>query len=110
MHRRGIYHCDIKLDNVLVINDTFLVKLCDFGLASHISDSLKSRQTRRGTPGYLGPELFASNGFFLGEKSDIFSLGALFYNLLSGGKLSLVIGSRHKEIMHNNINGNFNSL
>jgi len=57
MHHLGIVHRDIKSHNVL-IDDTFHVKVCDFGLAKFVADLGKGSMQFAGTPTYMAPELF----------------------------------------------------
>lgn len=80
-HDRGIVHRDIKPRNVFVTHDGE-VKLLDFGLAQIAQSTLTEAGQIIGTPFYMSPEQV------LGEKanprSDIFSLGTLFYELLTG--------------------------
>jgi len=81
-HCKRILHRDLKPGNVLVTT-TGVAKLLDFGLARSISNSGETQTTAvMGTPLYMSPE--QTEGQPLDERSDIFSFGALFYEMLSG--------------------------
>jgi serine/threonine protein kinase len=68
-----------------MINQNVLqVCLTDFGFAIRVSD-LNLDTNRCGTPGYCAPEIFKKANF--SEKSDIFSLGCIFYNMLTANNL-----------------------
>lgn len=81
-HAKGVYHRDIKPDNLLVSEDG-RIKITDFGLAT-IADS--SRMTVQdavvGTPAYLPPEQVSGGKFDL--RGDLFSVGVTFYESLTG--------------------------
>lgn len=85
-HGRGVIHRDIKPANILVTMDG-RAKIADFGVArsarSGTSDITSSGQLL-GTPHYMAPEQVS--GRPLDGRSDLFSLGALFYELLTGVK------------------------
>ncbi len=82
-HRRGVIHRDMKPRNVFLTEDGD-VKLLDFGLA-HISQStLTATGQVMGSPHYMSPEQIL--GKRPDPRSDIFSLGSLFYELLTGKK------------------------
>lgn len=84
-HEQGIVHRDLKPGNVLMATDGS-PRISDFGLARHLSNS-SERQTRTGailgTPGYMAPEQ-ASGSADVGTAADIYSLGAILYELLAG--------------------------
>ncbi|MFY0405981.1 serine/threonine-protein kinase [Solicola sp. PLA-1-18] len=76
-HRAGILHLDIKPANVLV-TETGGVKIVDFGIARAASDSTA---TVSGTPHYMAPEQYDG---LTDERSDIYSVGCLLYECLTG--------------------------
>jgi serine/threonine protein kinase len=98
MHKRGIVHRDLKPDNILVLDkDRLEVCIADLGLACRVTDTSILGQNC-GTPGYVGPEIL--KGFPASTKSDIFSLGSIFYNIVTGNML--FEGKDHKEVLRNN--------
>lgn len=80
-HARGIVHRDIKPGNIMVL-DNGSVKITDFGIAQLPSSSLTLIGTAMGTPKYMSPEQI--NGRKADGRSDIFSLGAVLYEMLTG--------------------------
>jgi len=82
-HEAGILHRDIKPENILISGDGE-VKLTDFGIARRLQASTVLTRTGGlvGTPGYVAPELV--EGKQGDERSDIYSLGATLYFLLTG--------------------------
>ncbi len=85
LHQNRIIHRDLKPGNILVGSD-LEPKLLDFGLAQQVGEE-GNRITRAGeimgTPDYFSPEQAQADPS-LGARSDIFSLGAIFYELLTG--------------------------
>ena len=85
-HRRGLVHRDLKPDNVIVERTDGRPRILDFGLAilAEQGDAgrLTSRRTVVGTPHYMSPEHVC--GFELDGRSDLFSLGIMLYQMLSG--------------------------
>jgi len=80
-HKAGIVHRDIKPANILLDPDAH-AKIGDFGLASH-ADSSDGEHMAFGTPGYAAPEIL-ENPAAIGVPSDIFAVGIILYELLTG--------------------------
>ena len=83
-HRRGVVHRDLKPANIMVTSEGS-VKLLDFGLAKQVTSSDETRTiegTVMGTAAYMAPE--QAQGKPLDARSDVFSFGAVLYELLSG--------------------------
>jgi len=101
-HQRGILHRDLKPANVLLEGDfgdpetatsrelpplaECQPKLTDFGLAKILNEAQDATQTQfpMGTPAYMSPEQIAGNGGTNDVASDIYSLGIMLYELLTG--------------------------
>jgi ligand-binding sensor domain-containing protein/tRNA A-37 threonylcarbamoyl transferase component Bud32 len=88
IHRKNIIHRDLKPDNIMLINkdgDSNFVKLLDFGLAK---TQFQTRLTQTGivigTINYMSPEQISGKGSF--ASSDIYALGILFYEMITGEK------------------------
>lgn len=86
-HRQGVVHRDLKPENILVVapDDDFeveSVRVVDFGLAKLLADAGNATGAVVGTPYYMSPEQCL--GEPLDARSDVYSLGAMFYEMLSG--------------------------
>src|SRR6202521_3163491 len=79
-HERGVIHRDLKPANVM-LDGAGKIRITDFGLAS-IAASIQGAEVRAGTPAYMAPEQLA--GREVTTKSDIYSLGLILYEILTG--------------------------
>jgi serine/threonine protein kinase/tetratricopeptide (TPR) repeat protein len=91
-HQKGIIHRDIKPSNVLVMSHDGkpVVRVIDFGIAKAIGQQLTDKTIYTqfaqlvGTPLYMSPEQAGQSGLDVDTRSDIYSLGVLLYELLTG--------------------------
>lgn len=83
-HRLGILHLDLKPANVL-IDEHGEPQVADFGLARRLDEALSQDSTEvSGTPSYMAPEQAQMQGPRLSAATDIYGLGAILYELLTG--------------------------
>jgi WD40 repeat protein/serine/threonine protein kinase len=91
-HQKGIIHRDLKPTNVLVTlhDDKAVVKVIDFGVAKALGQELTDKTLFTGfaqmvgTPLYMSPEQAQMSGLDVDTRSDVYSLGVLLYELLTG--------------------------
>ncbi len=98
-HKKGVIHRDVKPANILLRNDGTPV-LVDFGIAKLMESDAKLTKTGTsiGTPHYMSPEQI--QGMEIDGRSDIYSLGVVFFEMLEGrtpyeGSDSIVIAVKH---------------
>ncbi|MBL8796131.1 MAG: protein kinase [Planctomycetia bacterium] len=84
-HQRGIVHRDLKPANILLTSDG-QPKVTDFGLAKRVRPGVQQTQTGTvmGTPSYMAPEQAMGRVKEIGPASDVYSLGAILYEVLCG--------------------------
>lgn len=91
-HQKGVIHRDLKPSNILVtgLDGRAIPKIIDFGVAKAIAEPLtdKTLFTRfhqfLGTPAYMSPEQAGLGGLDIDTRTDIYALGVLLYELLTG--------------------------
>ena len=86
LHSKGICHLDIKLDNI-IFDEKFWPIIIDFGFSQNYkyeNGAIKPIKVYRGSRPYATPELWKKVENINGEKADIFSLGAVLFNLVTG--------------------------
>ena len=101
-HRQGIVHRDLKPSNIMLVKGE-RVKITDFGISKAVG-ALTSPLTQAGvflgTPSYMSPEQIAGNK--IDGRSDLFSLGIILYQLLTGEKP--FVGNTISTLLYNIVN------
>lgn len=82
-HKNGIVHRDIKPANIMIVDKRY-VKVMDFGIARIASSDMTQVGKIMGTPNYMSPEQVM--GAKVDNRTDIFSMGVILYELLTGEK------------------------
>jgi eukaryotic-like serine/threonine-protein kinase len=100
VHAAGIFHRDLKPPNVMLRNNDEVV-LIDFGLARNVGGLQSTRKgVLRGSPYYMSPEQALGEG--LDARTDLYSLGIIFYEMLTGRKP--YTGTSAMEVLQQHVN------
>jgi CHASE2 domain-containing sensor protein/predicted Ser/Thr protein kinase len=83
-HGKQVVHRDIKPANIILLKETKTIKVTDFGIARITSSSKTKTGIVMGTPSYMSPEQV--NGRKVDGRSDVFALGIVMYEMLTGQK------------------------
>jgi len=83
VHKKQIFHRDLKPDNIMITHKGDNTKLIDFGLAA--ADGFQDLIGKAGTPRYASPEQMQDSSL-VDSRSDIFSFGLIFREMISGNK------------------------
>ncbi len=96
MHKAGVCHRDLKMQNILV-DDKYNPKICDFGFGAELKGEDGSGKLKDflGTQNYAAPEIFLHRPYD-GVKVDIFSLGVVLLNLVTC-KIGFIQATRHDK-------------
>jgi serine/threonine-protein kinase len=106
LHTQNIVHRDVKPDNLLLDKKKGIVKLCDLGLAKGVTEQAKEQSTTFGTIAYMSPEQARGQGG-LDIRSDIYSLGATLYHMITGK--TPFAGTNDLEVMAKQVLSNIQS-
>ena len=80
MHKNGVVHRDLKLENIL-LDEQMNVRLVDFGFSTYTN--IKKLSSFKGTKVYMAPEMLERKQYD-GRKVDVFSAGVILFSLIHG--------------------------
>lgn len=99
-HRQGVIHRDMKPENVMLVieNDRLVAKILDFGIAALQWEKSERSGVAIGSLGYMSPEQI--RGYAVDERSDLYALGCIFYEMIVGRQPFKANGVRNLMAMH----------
>ncbi|BBM88113.1 serine/threonine-protein kinase [Candidatus Uabimicrobium amorphum] len=102
-HNQKVIHRDLKPDNIMIENKTRRAIVMDFGIAKNTDAKNDLTKTGEivGTPRYMAPEQFQGKKI-VGKQTDVYALGAILYELLTGK--NLVLGKNTMNLMYEILN------
>lgn len=88
LHKKNIYHRDITPDNIMIENNTYNIKITDFGISAYYQDNFNQFKTIVGRRAFVCPEIYYAHNqnqpyAIYNSKCDIFSLGVLMFRLMT---------------------------
>jgi serine/threonine-protein kinase len=101
-HGRGVVHCDIKPENILMCTGGQIPIITDFGISRLVGHATDVGSVLRGSPLYMAPEQISAAGS--DARSDIYAAGVLLFRLLVD-RLPLVACSSYEDILRRKFNG-----
>ena len=112
IHQQGYIHRDLKPANVMLTGSQNNVKIIDFGMAKKASSiSAGARHSTLGTPSFMAPEIYQNEVIGDAQKADVWSVGVIFYMLLSGGRPPFAYGKCSlDELKQRVINGGYREV
>ena len=99
LHKNKVIHRDLKPNNLL-LDDKNELKIGDFGLIAELTQNKERRYTICGTYNYMAPEIFENEGKGYSFEVDIWSVGIIMYQLLTG---KLIFNGKNIDEIKNNI-------
>ncbi|CAK58996.1 unnamed protein product (macronuclear) [Paramecium tetraurelia] len=104
LHQLGLFHRDVKPENFVYVKgptNEITIKLIDFGLVKENKENM-FQTSKVGTPYYMAPEVFGNQNNSYDKSVDIWSLGAIWYELLTND--TFFQGNRQEEIFYKIVN------
>lgn len=99
LHNNNIVHRDLHSKNILVHERKMMI--ADFGLSQNINDDVQtSNRSIHGMPAYIDPQCFRNSSYIRDKKSDIYSLGVIFWEISSGRPPFQSFTSREAIVIH----------